>query len=162
MSKQKIKRSKFAVFLNTATTKTTPVWSLVGDGISEMSIAYNPQTSEVTYVNQNSGTTSVESYKPTIAAPMTAIAGDEVFEYVDGLRMKRAVLDECITDCLLVYLYKDGEMGAYPAERNMCSVQIDDFGGVGGETAKLNFTVNLQGDAVSGTFNPTTKAFTEK
>ena len=44
------------------------------------------------YINQDSGTTDVESYKPTIATPMTAIKGDEVFEFVDGLRVGRKVL----------------------------------------------------------------------
>ncbi len=159
--KRKIKRSKLAVFLNTAPTAETPVWSLIGDGVTEMTIAYNPQTSEVTYVHEDSGTTDVESYKPTIAAPMTAIAGDEVFEFVDGIRRARKVMGDCLTQCLIVYLYKDGTSGAYPAEKNDCAVQIDDFGGAGGESAKLNFTLNLQGDAVQGTFNPTGKTFTE-
>ncbi|MEF9968976.1 MAG: hypothetical protein RSD01_04270 [Ruthenibacterium sp.] len=158
--KQKIKRSKLAVFLNTGTTAGKEEWSLVGDGVTEMSIAYNPQTSEVTYINQNSGVTDVESYKPTIATPMTALAGDAVFEFVDSMRMGRKVLSDCMTECLLVYLYKDAVAGGYPAEKNACAIQIDDFGGAGGESAKLNFTLNLQGDAVVGKFDPVTKAFT--
>lgn len=157
--KQKIKRSKLAVFLNTAPTSSTPTWCLVGDGVTEMSITYNPQTSEVTYINQDSGVTDVEGYKPTITTPMTALLGDPVFEFVDSIRIGRKVLTDCVTECLLVYLYKNEATGAYPAEKNNCAVQIDDFGGAGGESAKLNFTLNFQGDAVQGTFNPTTKTF---
>lgn len=157
----KIKRSRLCVFLNT-TPESQPTWSLVGDGVTEMSIAYNPQTSEVTYINQDSGTTDVESYKPSIETPMTALSGDPVFEFVDKIRVNRKVLSECQTDCLLVYLYKDAETGAYPAEKNKCAVQINDFGGAGGEAAKLSFTVHFQGDAELGTFNPTTKSFVEK
>ena len=160
MTKQKIKRSKLAVFLNTAPTAENPVWSLVGDGVTEMSITYNLQTSEVTYINQDSGTTDVESYKPTIATPMTALAGDAVFEFVDDIRMNRKVLTDCLTECLLVYLYKDAASGGYPAEKSSCAVQIDDFGGAGGESAKLNFTLNLQGDAQQGSFDPVAKTFT--
>lgn len=159
MASKKVKRSQFALFLNTGTAET-PIWSLVGDGVTEMSIAYNPQTSEVVYINQDSGVTDVESYKPTIAAPMTAMAGDPVFDYVDAIRMKRKVLTDCVTECLLVYLYKDEQSGAYPAEKNACGVQIDEFGGAGGESTKLSFTLNLQGNAVSGVFNPTNKTFT--
>lgn len=158
--KNKIKRSLLATFLNTGTAET-PVWSLIGDGVTEQTISYNPQTSDETYINQDSGETDVESYKPTISNPMTAIKGDDVFEFVDEIRINRKVLGECKTDILIVYLYKDAENGAYPAERNACSVQIDDFGGAGGESAKLNFTINLLGDAALGTFNPTTKTFTE-
>lgn len=159
-AKSKIKRSLLATFLNTGTSEE-PVWSLIGDGVTEQTISYNPQTNDETYINQNSGVTDVESYKPTISNPMTAMKGDEVFEYVDALRIKRAVLDESVTEILIVYLYKTAAEGAYPAERNRCGIQIDDFGGAGGESAKLNFTVNLQGDATHGTFNPSTKAFTE-
>ena len=34
------------------------------------------------------------------------------------------------------------------------------FGGDGGTKLAINYTVNLSGDPVKGTFNPTTKAFT--
>ena len=156
----KIKRSKLAIFLNTAAKGAAqPVWSLIGDGVTEQVIAYNPQTSEETYVHQDSGVTEVESYRLTIATPMTAVAGDAVFEFVDNLRLNRSVLAEARTQLCIVYLYKEAAQGKYPAEKNECSVQIDDFGGAGGESAKLNFTVNLIGDPVQGSFDPVTKAF---
>lgn len=156
----KIKRSKLAILLNTG-TEATPIWSLIGDGVTEQTIAYNPQTSDETYVHQDSGTTDVESYKPNIPTPMTAIQGDPVFEFVDGIRRGRKVLAEARSEVLLVYLYDTAVEGAYPAERNACSIQVDDFGGAGGESAKLNFTINLIGDPVVGTFDPTTKSFEE-
>lgn len=157
--KSKIKRSKIAVFLNTGTGSTTK-YALIGDGVTEQTIAYNPQTSDETYVSQDSATVEVESYKLNIPTPMTAISGDEVFEYVDGLRIGRKILSDAVTDCVIVYLYKTATAGKYTAEKNKCSVQIDDFGGAGGESAKLSFTLNLQGDPVPGTFDPVTKAFT--
>lgn len=157
---KKIKRSKFASFLNTGTLAEA-VWSLIGNGVTSMTVAYNPQTSDETYIHQDSGTTDVESYKPTSAVPMTAHKGDPVFDFVDNLRRKRAVLEDARTEICLVYLY-DGEEGAssYPAEKNTCSIQIDDFGGEGGGSNVINFTVNFVGDAVEGTFNPETATFT--
>ncbi len=158
--KQKIRRSKFALFLDTARNAESPTWELIGDGVTEMSIAYNPQTSEVIYVNEDSGSTDVESYKPTIAAPMTALAGDPVFEFIDDLRIRRSVLSDCETNCLMVYLYKPEQGGKYPAERSRCTVQVDEFGGAGGESAKLNFTLNLCGSAQQGLFDPAARTFT--
>lgn len=156
----KIKRSQVAIFLNTGTS-ASPTWSLIGEGVTEQTIAYNPQTSDETYVHQDSGTTDIESYKPTIPTPMTAIKGDEVFDFVDEIRKKRKVLADARSEVCIVYLYETPESGSYEAERNTCSLQVDDFGGPGGESAKLNFTINLIGDPVLGTFNPSTKAFTE-
>lgn len=161
MAGTKVKRSKLAIFLDTSGGEETAEWALIGDGVTEQTIAYNPQTSDEVYIHQDSGTTDVESYKPNIPTPMTAIKGDPVFDYVDGLRKTRAIGADARTKICIVYLYETETTGAYPAEQNDCSIQIDDFGGAGGESATINFTINLIGDAVVGTFNPTTKSFTE-
>jgi len=155
---KKIKRSKFAAFLNTGTSGSE-TWSLIGDGVTSMTVSYNPQTSDETYIHQDSGTTDVESYKPTSSVPMTAHKGDPVFDFVDRLRRKRAVLEDARTEICMVYLY-EGEGSSYPAEKNICSIQIDDFGGEGGGSNVINFTINFVGDAVEGTFDPETKKFT--
>lgn len=155
----KIKRSQIAVFINTG-TKVAPVWSLIGDGVTEQTIAYNPQTSEEVYIHQDSGNTNIESYRPTIPTPMTAIKGDAVFDFIDNIRRSRKVLADAESEACMVYLYEDAVEGKYPAEKNACSIQIDDFGGPGGESAKINFTLNLNGDPETGTFSPTTKEFT--
>lgn len=157
---KKVKRSKFAAFLNTGAGEA--VWSLIGNGVTSLTVAYNPQTSDETYIHQDSGTKDVTGYAPTSAVPMTAHKGDPVFDYVDALRKKRAVLDEARAEICLVYLYEEAQEGAYPAEKNTCSIQIDDFGGEGGGSNVINFTINFVGDAVEGTFNPETKKFTEK
>ena len=161
MAGTKVKRSKLAIFLDTSGGEETAEWALIGDGVTEQTFAYNPQTSDEVYIHQDSGTTDVESYKPNIPTPMTAIKGDPVFDYVDGLRKARAIGADARTKICIVYLYDTETTGAYPAEQNDCSIQIDDFGGAGGESATINFTINLIGDAVVGTFNPTTKSFTE-
>ena len=161
MAETKVKRSKLAIFLDTSGGEETAEWALIGNGVTEQTIEYNPTTSDEVYIHQDSGTVDVESYKPNIPTPMTAIKGDPVFDYVDGLRKTRAIGADARTKICIVYLYETETTGAYPAEQNECSIQIDDFGGAGGESATINFTINLIGDAVVGTFNPTTKSFTE-
>lgn len=161
MAGTKVKRSKLAIFLDTSGGEETAEWALIGNGVTEQTIAYNPKTSDEVYIHQDSSTVDVESYKPNIPTPMTAIKGDPVFDYVDGLRKTRAIGADARTKICIVYLYETETTGAYPAEQNDCSIQIDDFGGAGGESATINFTINLIGDAVVGTFNPTTKSFTE-
>lgn len=154
-----VKRSKFAVYLNIA-TPASPDWALIGDGITTATVNYNPQTLEETYIHQDSGSTEVESYRPTFPIEATAKDGDEVFDYVDNLRVNRAVLASAQTEVVLVYLYETPTGSDYPAEKQTCSVQIDSFGGDGGGSAKINYTINFIGDATAGLFNPTTQAFT--
>ncbi len=156
----KIKRSLFAAFLNVTPGEAEASYQRMGKGITGQTVNYNPQTSDETYIDEDSGVTDVESYKPTIPTPQTAISGDPVFDFVDGLRKKRAVMEDARTDIVLVDLYGTAASGAYPAEKNICSIQIDDFGGDGGTSLAINYTVNLIGDPAQGTFNPSTKTFT--
>jgi hypothetical protein len=153
-----VKRSEFKTFLNTGTL-VTPVWSLIGDGVTAGSIAYNPQTAEEVYIHQDSGSTQIESYKPTMAIEATAKNGDAAFEFIDNLRKTRAVLSSAETEIVNVWLYETPTTGAYPAEKQSVAIQIDEFGGEGGQSAKINYTINFLGDPVVGTFNPTTSAF---
>lgn len=155
----KIKRSEFATFMNT-TPSTTATYKLIGDGVKTSKINYNPKTTEETYIHQDSATISIDSYAPVMPIESTAKTGDDVFEYIDTLRKARAVLADAETDVVNVWLYETATLGEYPAEKQSVSIQIDDFGGDGGAAATINYTVNYIGDAVLGTFNPTSKVFT--
>ena len=153
-----VKRSEFATYINTGTI-ATPVWDLLGDGITAASINYNPQTSEETYIHEDTGTTQVESYKPTMPIEAICKDGDDAWEYLDTMRKARAVLDDAVTEIVNVWLYETPTAGAYPAEKQGVSIQFDEFGGDGGASNKMSFTINYQGDPVVGTFNPTTLAW---
>lgn len=154
-----VKRSAFQSFLNTATI-VAPDYALIGDGVTTATLNYGPQTLEETYIHQDSGTIEIESYRPTMPIEATCKAGDDVFDFIDGLRKSRAVLDAAKTDVVLVYLYEDAVGGEYPAERQAVSIQIDSFGGDGGAATRINYTINFVGDPVLGTYNPTTGTFT--
>lgn len=156
----KIKRSLFAIFMNTTPSAETAAYALMGKGITSQKVDYGPEASSETYVSDDNATTDVESYKPKISTQQTAYIGDPIFEFVDGLRQKRAVMADAQTDIVMVNLYGTATEGAYPAEKNTVAIQIDDFGGDGGKTVQINYTVNMVGNPVKGTFNPSTKAFT--
>lgn len=146
---KKVKRSDFATFLNTGTA-SAPKWSRMGKGITSQKISYNPQTTSETYIDEDSATTTLDSYAPTMDAPQTAYAGEPVFDYVDGLRQKRAVGADCETEMLLVYIYDDNG-GKYAAEKQKVAIQVDEFGGDGGGSNVLGFTINFIGNAEQGT-----------
>lgn len=155
----KIKRSQVMTFMNT-TPSAAATYSLIGEGVTGGSIAYNPQVEEETYIHQDSATVTVESYSPKLSLEASAVAGDAVFEFIDSLRVARAVLASAQTDIVNVWAYETGGPAAYPAEKQNVSIQIDEFGGEGGKSVKINYTVNFIGDPVVGTFNASTKAFT--
>jgi len=156
----KIKRSLVQTFIDTSGSAGSETYFLLGEGVVGGKINMNPKTLEETYIHEDSASISVESYAPTMPVEQTAIGGDEVFEYVDGLRKARAVLGDAETTIVNVWAYENGGPTAFPAEQQAVSIQIDDFGGEGGTATKINFTINFIGDPVSGTFNASTKVFT--
>jgi len=155
----KIKSSQVKMFLNT-TPEATATYSLIGDGVKSFKINYNPKTTEEHYVHQDTGSTSVDSYAPTVPVEMTAKVGDPAFAFIDALRKARAVGADAETDIVSVWLYETPTAGAYPAERQNVSIQIDDLTVEGGVPVKINYTINYVGDPVLGTFNPTSGTFT--
>ncbi len=155
----KIKRSEVMTFMNT-TPLAAATYKLIGDGVTTGAIEYNPKTTEETYIHEDSATISVESYAPSLPVEAIAVSGDEVFEFIDALRVARAVLDDAETDIVNVWAYESGGPTAYPAEKQTVSIQIDEFGGDGGSSVKINYTINFIGDPVVGTFNASTSAFT--
>lgn len=153
-----VKRSLIASFLNTG-TYGTPVWSIIGPGVTTAKIAYNPKTLQETYINEDTGHTLVESYMPNMPLEATVISDDPVFQYIDNLRMGRKVLDDALVDVCNVWKYQTPALGYYSAERQPATMQAEDFGGPGGEVAKIKFTLDFQGAFILGSFNPTTLTF---
>lgn len=153
---KKIKRTEFATFLNVG-TKSTPEWARVGKGVTGQTVAYNPTVTEEQYIDEESGTSSIEAYKVNVPTPQTAYKGDAVFDYVDNIRRRRLVNADAETEILFVYLYEKTVEGSepsqtikYAAEKNNCAIQIDDFGGDAGNPVVLNYTINLNGDPTLG------------
>src|SRR5690349_19736948 len=145
MTTAKIKRSQFKLFMNT-TPATTATYSLVGDGVTAGTINYNPETTTETYITQDNATMTLERYAPTFPIEAQALEGDPVFEFVDNLRRTRAVGTAAETDVLLVYMYETPvSTDQYPAEKQPVSIQIDSFGGDGGKTTRINYTINFRG-----------------
>lgn len=154
----KIKRSLFRSFLNVGTI-LSPDWGLIGTGVTSGAISYNPKVEEVTYIHEDSATITVEGYAPKFPLETIAIAGDDVYDFVDALRKSRGVLSSAETEVVNVWMYRTPISGYFEAEKQDCSVQLDEFGGDGGATAKVNYTVNFVGEPVHGRFNPTTKVW---
>ena len=156
----KIKRSQVQSFLQTATSPSV-VLSRIVDGVTTGTINYNPETSSETYIHENGATTDVEKYAPTLPVEATCVAGDAVFEFIDGLRKSRAVLDAARTYLVNVWLYETpSNTDQYPAEKQEVSIQIDSFGGDGGVANKINYTINFIGDPVTGKYDVSDGTFT--
>ena len=150
MSMEKIKRSLFATFINTTPGDGQATWAKMGKGITSQNVSYNPNVTTEQYIDEDNAYSSVDSYAPSLDGSQTCYKGEPVFTYIDGLRQNRAVGKELETEVLFVYLY-DGAENAYKAEKNACVIQLGDYGGDGGGSVQLTYTIGLNGDPENGT-----------
>lgn len=152
MSEVAVKRSKWAEFLNVTPEATNPTWARIGKGVSENEISYNANVVSEVFIHEDSAENNVDSYAPQIPVTQYAYKGNPVFDYVDGLRKKRAIGTECETQLLLVNMYDADEAGtSFSAELQKVAIQVDTFGGAGGERLSVAYNILFNGDPTSGT-----------
>ena len=156
---EKIKRPLIAHFLDTKKSEdyASATWSRIGLNVTDMSIDFGAQTETEQDIISNSATTDVTGYQPTSAVSQQCTKGDPIFDFVTKLRRERAILGDCQTWMLNVDIWS-GESGAKTAlvaEVQKVSIQVDTYGGAGGETPTQEFTINFIGDPVPGTVNLT-------
>lgn len=154
------KRSAFLLFINTK-PGASATYALVGEGVTELSVNYNPQTNTQQYIHQTAANTELTGYQPN--APVTArvVKGDPAFEFINEMRKTLPVGPDAHTDVVMVDVYETATGGAYPAIKQPVSIQIDSYGGPATDPLSVGYTINWSGNGVSGTFNPETKTFTE-
>lgn len=160
---EKVKRSLQATYLNVAEGgASAPTYALLGVNVSELSIAYNPQTTTEQDIVSASASTDLTGYQPSASVSQSATKGDPVYDYINAMRRKRSILADAYSDIVLVDLYDAPASGSkYPAEKQPVSIQIDTYGGAGTDALSIEYTLNFRGDAVWGTFDPASNTFTE-
>ncbi len=155
----KIKRRQLQTFVNTTPDSPAPTYCLLGNGVTDLSINYNAQSVSETYIHEETASIETENYNITAKVAAKAFYGDPVFGLIDEIRQKRALGSGAKTDIVNVFLYNEKSDGCYACEKQTVSVQIDSFGGRGGEDLYINFTLNYVGDPQYGVFDLEQRAF---
>jgi hypothetical protein len=157
-------RNLVAHYLNTTPSATAPTYVLLGYGITSLQMAYNPQTTTETYINQDTATTTVDSYQPNIPVNQKVYTGDAAFTFIEAIRQAGpSIGGNDLTDIVEVRLYETPDTAgtSYPASKWNIAIQIDNApGGDGGTKATMDWTINILGDLVDGDFNVSSPAFT--
>ena len=138
-------------FLNIDPGKEADKWAIVGNGMTTGAYAYEPNETSETYIVNDNATTTVDSYAVSLDGEMKCIFGDEVYDYINGLRYKLATGTDAETTVLLVDKYDVTEETKFKAQKFNCSISISSYGGDGGATPTIGFKINVNGDPINGT-----------
>jgi len=155
------KRSAFKMFMNTAPSGGTASYNIIGPGVTELSIAYNPQTSTEQYIHEDTATTELTGYQPNAPVTAQAVKGDPTFEFINQMRKDLPIGSDAHTDVVLVDIFGKKTGSAYEATKQPVSIQIDSYGGSATDPLNIGYTINWRGAGTKGTFDPDTKTFTE-
>ena len=135
---------------------------VLGGVITEMTESSNPTESEKQYIHQKSKITKVTGFSNEFPITMDMVKGDEVFEYMYGLFYDRKTGSDLDTDHYIVNLWEPvaEQENTYKARKIVQTCEISECNGAAGEQKQITGSLK-GGDFVYGTFNTSTKKFTE-
>lgn len=155
------KRSAFLLFINTKPAEASAEYALVGDGVTELTVSYNPQTSTNQYIHQDTANTDLTGYQPNAPVTSQVVKGDPAFEFANEMRKRLPIGSDAHTDIVMVDVFETPTGSSYPATKQPVSIQIDSYGGAASDPLSIGYTINWRGNGTAGSFNPGTKSFTE-
>lgn len=135
---------------------------VLGGVITEMTESSNPTESEKQYIHQKSKTTKVTGFSNEFPITMDMVKGDEVFEYMYGLFYDRKVGSDLDIEHYIVNLWEPvaEQENTYKARKIVQTCEISECNGAAGEQKQITGSLK-GGDFIYGTFNTSTKKFTE-
>ena len=140
---EKIKRSQFLTYLDTTPSASNPTWKVLGIGITEYGISFNPQVDTEKWIIEDNARTDHSSNQKQGSVTQRCYKNDDAFEFVyggiDKLNYKSHVLDIDMWN---------GTGTTYPAK--MCDVIIT-VENYMGENAEIEYSIYYDGDATEGT-----------
>ena len=147
MATEKIKRPLIAHFLDTTQAEeyASAKWERLGVNVTDASTEFNPQSETSQDIISDSATTEITGYQPSMAVSQQCTKGDAVYEFITKLRRSRATMGEAHTWMLNV-----ADESKYAAEIQEVTVQVDTYGGAGGEAPVQEFTLNYVGNPIPG------------
>ena len=135
---------------------------VLGGVITELTESANPTESEKQYIHQKSKVTKVTGFANEFPITMDMVKGDQVFEYMYNLFYERKVGSDLDMDHYIVNLWEPvaEQENTYKARKIVQTCSITECNGAAGEQKQITGSLK-GGDFVYGTFNTSTKTFTE-
>lgn len=135
---------------------------VLGGVITELTESSNPTETEKQYIHQKSKTTTVTGFSNEFPITMDMVKGDTVFEYMYNLFYERKTGSDLDVDHYIVNLWEpvSGSEDTYNARKITQTCEISECNGAAGEQKQITGSLK-GGEFTYGTFNTSTKTFTE-
>ena len=139
-----IKKHLIALYLNKGTSQT-PEWFRIKKSTA-LSLALNPETKDYDYIVDESPTTELDKYKPTINQALTMYKGQEDYEEVFKRFYNLSIGEDAKTECLIVFMAEDTAEDTFKAWKSDCVISISEMNAV---DSTITFDILFGGTTVT-------------
>lgn len=140
---EKVNRSQFLTYLDTTPSANNPTFALLGIGITDYGISFNPQVDTEKWIIEDNARNDHTSNQKQGSVSQKIYKNDPCFEFVqagrDKLNYRTHILD--------IDRY-NGDGGSYPAKLSNGIITITQFMN---ENAVIEYDLYYDGDSVEGT-----------
>lgn len=138
---EKIKRSQFVTYLDTTPNAGESTWAVLGIGINEYAVSYNPQVDTEKWIVEDNARNDHTSNQKQGSVTQKCYKNDPEFEFIsagrDQLNYKTKVLDIDTWN---------GIVGNYPAKLSDAIITVTSYSG-----EEIEYDIYYDGDATEGT-----------
>ena len=138
---ERIKRSQFLTYIDTTPSGNTRTWKILGVGINEFSVSYNPQVDTEKWIIEDNARNDHTSNQKQGSVTQKCYKNDPAFTYIaqgrDQLNYKTKVLDVDTWN---------GTVGSYPAKMSDAIITITSYSG-----EEIEYDIYYDGDPTTGT-----------
>jgi hypothetical protein len=155
-------RRQQADYLNLAEKGGTVNFQFLGTGFTALDESPGAQKKSKRYINDSATSSSITGYEPTHAFNVDYIQSDEAIAFIADIAKFRKTGPDTVREYVMVDLDQPvtGQDGSYKARLEHVSIEVANFKSEDGELV-LDGNFNAIGDVIPGTFNVTSKTFTE-
>lgn len=137
---EKIKRSQFLTFIDTTPAGESRTWKILGIGIDEYAISYNPQVDTEKWIIEDNARNDHTSNQKQGSVTQKCYKGDAEFEFIaagrDELNYKTKILD--------VDTWSESS-GSYSAKMSDVIITITSYSG-----EQIEYDIYYDGDSTEG------------
>lgn len=150
---EKILRSRYQKFLD-ITPSSTATYKIIGIGINEASVEYNPQVDTEKWIIEDTARSDHSSNQKQLSVTQKCYKNDPEFEFINSCRDKL----NCTSHILEIDTWEKDANDKYPAKQSDCLITVTSYSG-----EEIEYTIYFNGDPVEGgaTITSGVPSFTE-
>lgn len=136
------------------------IFELLGTGFTELNESPSAQTTSKRYINQSSASQSITGYEWASEFTADQINSEKAIEYIREIGEMQKLGADTETNYIIVDLDKPAATTGFRARKIKVAISVDSFEDEDGDLGISGSFLGIS-DPVLGTFNTTTKEFTE-